>query len=251
MGKHLIGQLHPHADVHPIGPGGDLQLTAHVLHPLAAAAAHGDDAVPALIAGLIRHHPIPAVHALHGPHRGIEENVHAVLQDVVQVLQHHQVLVRAQVPHRRVQQVQVVLQAQLLDGRRAGGVQVRPLAAVFHVDLIHVFHQLQGPLLADVLVQGAAELVGDVVLAVGKGPGPAEAVHNGAGGALDAGLHLVPVNGTVPPAQGMSRLKQGDLQVRPFLQQLIGGIDPAGASAHDQHIILHSHFLLIHIVIHI
>ena len=147
--------------------------------------------------------------------------------------------------------MQVVLQAQLLDGGCAGGVQVGALAAVCHVDFVHIFHQLQGLLFADVLVQGAAELVGDVVLAVGKSPGPAEAVHNGAGGALDAGLHLVPVNGTVPPAQGMSRLKQGDLQVRPFLQQLIGGVDSAGASAHDQHIILHSHFLLIHIVIHI
>ena len=113
------------------------------------------------------------------------------------------------------------------------------------------FHQLQGLLFADILVQGAAELVGDVVFAVGKGPGPTEAVHNGAGGALDAGLHLHAVNGTVPPGQGVARLKQGDLQVRPLLQQLIGGVDSAGASAHDQHIILHSHFLLIHIVIHI
>ena len=147
--------------------------------------------------------------------------------------------------------MQVVLQAQLLDGGCAGGVQVGALAAVCHVDFVHIFHQLQGLLFADVFVQGAAELVGDVVFAVGKGTGAAEAVHNGAGGALDAGLHLHAVNGTVPPGQGVARLKQGDLQVRPLLQQLIGGVDSAGASAHDQHIILHSHFLLIHIVIHI
>ena len=251
VGEHLIGQLHPDTDVHPVGPGGDVQLPAHLLHPLAAAAAHGDDAVAAVVAALVRHHPVAAVGALHGLHRRAEVDIHPVLQPVIQVLQHHQVLIRAQVADRGVQQVQVVLQAQLLDGGCAGGVQVGPLAAVCHVDFVHIFHQLQGLLFADVFVQGAAELVGDVVFAVGKGPGPAEAVHNGAGGALDAGLHLHAVNGTVPPGQGVARLKQGDLQVRPLLQQLIGGINSAGASAHDQHIILHSHFLLIHIVIHI
>ena len=142
----------------------------------------------------------------------------------------------------------------VVTGRQFGNVKTAFDATLVSTALLLsllFFHQLQGLLFADVFVQGAAELVGDVVFAVGKGTGAAEAVHNGAGGALDAGLHLHAVNGTVPPGQGVARLKQGDLQVRPLLQQLIGGVDSAGASAHDQHIILHSHFLLIHIVIHI
>lgn len=67
----------------------------------------------------------------------------------------------------------------------AGGVELGALAAVFHVDLIHILHQLQRLLFADVLVEGAAELIGDVILSVGKGTGAAEAVHNGAGGASE------------------------------------------------------------------
>ena len=47
MGEDLGGQFHPQADVHPVGLGGDLQGGADRLHPLAAAAAHGDDALPA------------------------------------------------------------------------------------------------------------------------------------------------------------------------------------------------------------
>ena len=46
-GEHLGRQLHPHADIHPVGLGGNVEILAHGLHPLAAAAAHGDDALAA------------------------------------------------------------------------------------------------------------------------------------------------------------------------------------------------------------
>ena len=39
VGEHLIGQLHPHADIHTVGAGGDLQRRADLLHPLLPPAA--------------------------------------------------------------------------------------------------------------------------------------------------------------------------------------------------------------------
>ena len=122
--------------------------------------------------------------------------LHLVLQLGVEVFQHLIVDVRAQMAHRSVQQVQVVLQAQPLEAAVGGGVQLCARAAVGHVDVVHIAHQIHSLLLADILVQGAAEGVGEIILAVGERARAAEAVHDGAGLAVDAGFHLHAVNGT-------------------------------------------------------
>ena len=239
VGEHVVGQLHPDADVHTVGLCADMERVADALHPLAAAAAHGDDAGAARVAAPVRVHGVAGIGPVHGADRGVEIEVQPVLHGVIQVLQHHVVDVRAQVADGGIQQVQVVLQAQLLDGGVAGGIEVRARAAVGHVDVVHVFHQGQGLLLADILVERAAELVGDVILAVGERPRAAEAVHDGAGGTLDAGLDLVAIDGTAALGQGMTRLKEGDLQRRALLQQLPGAVDAARAAADDENVISH------------
>ncbi len=239
-GEHLSGQLHPHADIHPVGLGGNVQRLAHALHPLAAAAPHGDDALA------------PGEHALVGLrrvaavlrdgqrlHRRQEVKVHMLLQLGIQVLQYLVVDVRAQMADGGVQQVEVVLQAQPLEAAVGGGVQLCARAAARHVDVVHIAHQLHGLLLADVFVQRPAELVGQIVLAVGERARAAEAVHNGTGPAVDAGLHLVAVNGTVPLLQRIARLQHGHLPLRSALHQLIGGENTAGARADNDHIISH------------
>ena len=241
MGEHHRRQLHPDPQVHPVAVGGDIQLFADPLHPLAAAAAHGDDEpVAAVVAPTGVHGVAVRLHG-HLRHRRVEEEVHRILQVGEQVLQHHIVDVRAQVPDGGVQQVQFVLDAQLLEPGPGGGIELGPFPAVGHVDGIHIFHQLQGFPLADVLVEGAAEVVGDVVLAVGEGPRAAEAGHDGAGLAADAGLDLLPVDGAAPLLQRMSLLKHGHPLFGRQLLELVGGIDAAGAAADDDHVILLFH----------
>ena len=198
VGEHHRRQLHPDPQIHPVAAGGDVQALADALHPLAAAAAHGDDE---LIAAEIAFLGMDRValplhgHVLHG---GVEEEVHRVLEVGEKVLQHHIVDVRAQMPDGGVQQIQLVFDAQLLEAGAGGGVKLGSFAAEGHVHIVHVLHKLQGLPLADVLIEGAAEVVGDVILAVGKGPCAAEAAHDGAGLALDAGLDLFPVDGAAP-----------------------------------------------------
>ena len=172
-------------------------------------------------------------------YRGEEVEIYMILQLGVQVLKDLIVDVRAQVPHGGVQQVQIVLQAQALEAAVGGGVELRPRAAAGHVDIVHVVHQLHGLLLADVFVQCASELVGQVIFAVGKCARAAEAVHNGAGLAVDAGLHLVAVDGTVPLFQRIAGLQHSHLPLRPALHQFIGGKNTAGAGANNDHIISH------------
>ena len=83
----------------------------------------------------------------------------------------------------------------------------------------------------------AAELGGEVELAVGEGPRPAEAAHGVAHGAVDALPHLARHDGAaavvdVPP------LVQGQhLQVGAVVGQLIGGEDARLAAAQNRNVI--------------
>ena len=99
--------------------------------------------------------------------------------------------------HGSVQQIQIILQAQLLKMCARRGVQLRAFAAVAHIDLVHITHQLYGLLLAHVLIKRAAEIVGDIIFSVGKSARTAETAHNGTAGTAHTGLHLIAVYGTV------------------------------------------------------
>ena len=239
VGEDNGGQLHANADVHTVGLSGDVHVPADLLHPLAAAAAYGDDALSAGVAFAVAGDLIAAVDDGDAPDRGIKMEVHLVLQFGIQVFQHHIVDVRAQVADGSVQQVQVILDTDGLELGPGGGVELGALAAVGHVDLVYVVHQIQGTLLADILVEGTAEVIGDVVLAVGEGAGPAEAAHDGAALAADAALDGGAVDGALPLIQRMACLKNADFQIGIAQGQLVGRKNAAGTGADDQDIVIH------------
>ena len=239
--KDLGGQLHADTDVHAVGAGGDVEIAAHALHPLAAAAAYGDDALLTGELTLCRLGDIAAVGLFQRAHRGVEIEVDVILQVVIQVLEDSIVNICAQMTDRCIQQVEIVLQALTLELAPCGGVEASALAAVCHVDLVHIVHQLQRLVLADVLIESAAELVGDVIFTVGESACTAKAVHNGAGLALDAGLDLHAVDGALALMEGIARLKDGHLPLGLQLLQLIGGENTAGAGT-DNHDIILFHF---------
>ena len=89
------------------------------------------------------------------------------------------------------------------------------------------------------LVKRAAEIIGDVILTIGKGACAAEAAHNGAALALDAGLNLITVDRTVALFQAVARFNDSNTQrgIPPY--QLVGGKNAAGACADYNDIILH------------
>ena len=91
------------------------------------------------------------------------------------------------------------------------------------------------------LVESAAEVVGDVVLSVGKRTRASKAAHNGAAFALDAGLYLVAVNGAVAFFQTVTRLNDRHAHSRILLRKLIGGKNSAGTGADNDDIVFHNH----------
>lgn len=143
----------------------------------------------------------------------IEVEVDLVLEQVIEVREHDEVHVRAEMADGGVEQVELILDAELFELRAGGGVELRALAAVGHVDLIDIVHEIERLLFADVLVQRAAEVVGDVVFAVGKCARAAETAHDRAALAADAGFDLVAVDGAVALFKAVTGLEHGDAQV--------------------------------------
>ena len=239
MLEDLRRKLHAHADVHAVGLRADAKLRAHALHPLAAAAANGNDALLTGEAPRVRDDLIAAVLSQNAPHRRAEMEIDLLLQLLEQVRKDNEVDVRAEMAHGGVQQMEVVLQAAGLEGAVRRGIELRTLAAVGDVDLINVVHQLQRLLFADVLVERTAEIVGDVVFSVGKGSGSAEAVHDRTGRTANAALHVFAVDGAFALFERLALLKDGDLLLRAELRQLIGRKNTAGTGTDDDYVILH------------
>ena len=140
--------------------------------------------------------------------------------------------------HLRVQKMQAVFKAHALYLGVCGGIELRALSAVAEVNAVDILHQLYRLLLADILIEGAAELVCDIVFSVGKCARAAEAAHDIAHGALCAGLHLFPVYRAAALIQRASELEHGDLQSLIRLREFIGGENTAGACADNDHIII-------------
>ena len=139
-----------------------------------------------------------------------------------------------------IQQFQLVLDTQLFEFGSGCGEHTGIFAAVGDIDLIHVFHQIQGGLFADMLVKSSAEVVGDIVFSIGKCTGAAETAHDRAGLTADTGFHFLTVDRTVAFAQRITRLKYSNLQSRFFLNQFIGREDSARTGSNNNYIIHHS-----------
>ena len=214
-----------------------MKVFADFFHPFAAAAAGGNNALAPLKEFVAAVNAIAVVRLFYRVDRAVKMKLHLFLQIVVKVLEHNIVNVRSEVANGSVQQVQTVLHTRLFQARAGGRIELRALAAVAQIDGINIFHEFRGSLFADVLVERAAEIVGDVVLAVGECARATKAAHDGAALAVDAGFHFLAVNRTLPAVERVPRFKNGDFQVRSALHQFISGKNSSGASTNNEHIV--------------
>ena len=187
VGEDVGRQLHTHTDIHSVALGPDVQGITDLLHPLAAASAGGDDALLSFKHFAFAGNELIARFRLSNFFdAGMEEEVRFVLEFIEEILQYDIVDVRSQMTHLGIEQVQVIFQTFFADLCVVVGEQARLLSAVRRVDGVDIFHQFDRFLFADVFIEAAAELIGDVVLAVGECTGTAETIHDGTGRAVDA-----------------------------------------------------------------
>ena len=234
------GQLNTHAEVYAVRVRLDAQLFAHALHPRAAAAPDRYDAVAALGDLIANVHAIPLVltQRFDGVHRCPKVEVHVLAEQLVEVAEHHIVDVGAQVAHRRLEQGEVVLHAELLDVAACRGVERRARAAMGHVDVVDVAHEGERLVASDVVVERAAEVIGDVVLSIGESTCATKAAHDCAGWATDAALDALAVDRAVPAFEGIACLEDAHAQVGSQLHELPCRKDAAGTCSHDNDVVV-------------
>ena len=132
-----------------------------------------------------------------------------------------------------IEQMQVVFETFLADLGIVVGKQTGLFTAVGNIDVIDVFHELDGFGPADVLIEIAAEFIGDIVFAVREGTGTAEAVHDGTGRTVDAGFDADAVNRTFTFFQRIAGFQDRDLQRRVETAGFVAGKDASRPCSDD------------------
>ena len=206
----LVAALHAHADVNGAGLVGDVVLGADLLQPVGTAAARADDhsiginSMGFLVLGSLDEHALALlvlqddVLAL-----GAEQHLHAVVGQIV---------LDGQI------QLLGLLGAQMTDG---------------------AVHQLQAGVdgvLADLLGQVAADLIGEAQLAVGEGACTGEAGGDGAGGAAVDAVAQFGL-GAVALFHRLALFHQQDLFLAAVAQQLYSGEDAGRTGTHNDQIV--------------
>ena len=112
-----------------------------------------------------------------------------------------------------------------------------------YIDLVHILHQVDGRLSADMLIQRSSECIGDIIFSIGKCTCSAESAHDRTSLASDTALHLVPVDRTTALLKWITRFKHCDLEIRILFHQFIRRKNPARSGSDNNHVILHLLFL--------
>ena len=142
-----------------------------------------------------------------------------------------------------IQQVKLILKTELFKPGSRCGIQFGVFRSMRGIDMIHIVHQIKSSLPSCMLIKGAAEIIGNIVFAIGEGSGTAESAHNGAGLAADTGSDLFSVNGTPAFFQRIPSLKYSNLQIRWFFCKLIGGVNTSWPGSYYNDIVVHNKFL--------
>ena len=125
MGKDLGGELHSYADIHAIRLCGYVKALAGLLHPLAAASAHGDDAVLTDIFPVPCRHPVPVSVDGNGIHGSQEMKIRLFRKLLIHVFKNNIIDVGPKVPHAGIKELQLILHAGLLQDRIRRRVELR------------------------------------------------------------------------------------------------------------------------------
>ena len=169
----------------------------------------------------------------------VKIEIDLVAEMVVHVFKHLIVYVGSEVAHRCVKELKSVLNTHFFELRAVRGVDFRTLSAVLHVDFVNIVHEFKSLVLADMLIERAAEIVCYIVFSVRESARAAETAHDRAGLAPDAGFYLVAVDGTFSAFQLVTCLKNRYLQPFVCLCQLVSGENTARTRADDDNVIFH------------
>ena len=115
------------------------------------------------------------------------------------------------------------------------------LAAETHVDVVDVAHKFRRAVFADVAIQTAAEIVGDVVFAVGKRACTAETRHYGTGRTTDTIFDANAVYRASALCKRVTAVEYGNGFAA--CCQFVCGVNSAGTCPDDDDVVLFHNYL--------
>ena len=113
--------------------------------------------------------------------------------------------------HRRIQKIQFILDTKLFKLGTCRRIHLRSFTSEAHINIVHVLHQVNGLLFADIFKQGSAKIIRYIVFAVGKSARSSKSAHNGTGFAVNAAFNLFSVDRAAAVFQRVPGFKYGDL----------------------------------------
>ena len=171
--------------------------------------------------------------------------VYLVFNKVIDVLEYLHISVSAKVSYLSVKEVEVIFKSHCLDVGRSCGVKLSVLTAHFKVYLVNILHKLDSLFLAGKCVKVTAEIVCDVIFAVRHSACTAEAVHNGAYLAVNAGLNFFAIYRTLTLADRSALINNANFYVFVKLDKFVCH-EYAGCTCTDNNYVIilsHNYFL--------
>ena len=156
----------------------------------------------------------------------------------IHIFQNNIVYVSSEMSDRCIQKLELVLHADLFELCAGCRIKLCALTAVLHINLVNIFHQINGRLLADMLVQSTTKIICDIVFSVRKSTCPAKTTHNRTALAGNTALYFLSVDRTFSLSKLMSCLKNRYFAVRILLDKLICSEDTSRSCSNDYHIII-------------
>ena len=237
--EHLCRKLHTDTDIHTVGKCGDLKICTYSLHPFTSASSRGDDAVSSLVTLITYNNCIAVFCFLHFVNGRVKIEIYMGFHLFIEILKYYIVDIRSQVADRCIQKMQAVLKTELTDLTVCGGIKPGSLSTMHQIQFIYIFHQFCGCILADMLIQRSAKLIGDIIFSIGESACTAKSFHDRTCFTVDTGFYFLSVNRTFSFFQRMAGFKNRDLFLRIIIHQLIGCKDSSRTCSYDQYVIFH------------
>ena len=214
MRKDYSRKFHTYTDIHTIGLGRNIQILADCFHPFASASSYRNDTFLTFVGFFFCDHFISIIQNLQLLHWCIKIKVHMVFHCIVHIFQNNVVDVCSQMTYRCIQKIQLVLKAEFLEFGSCCGIKFGSFSTVFHVNVIYIFHQVNGFFFADMLIQSTTKIIGDIIFSIRKCSCATETAHNRTSLTVDACFYLFSINWTFSLFKRISLFKNCHLAVR-------------------------------------
>ena len=135
---------------------------------------------------------------------------------IIKIFKNYIIDICSQMTHRSIQKIQFILQTEFLELRSCCRIKFGSLTAIFHINIIYIFHQFNCLALANMLVQRSAKIIGNIIFSIRKCACAAKSAHNRASLTIDTVFYLFAVNRTFSFLKGISLFENCHFTVRHF-----------------------------------